>query len=305
MHYQWAHPGTVRISGATRKDYLQRQTSNDIDLLSPTRALPNLLTSANGRILEVFTLIEDGEEILMLSQAGHGPGLAQYFAKRVFFNDQVSIKDESAAWAQVELLGTDAAATLTALGFATSPQLDEVIEAKHDGVRIRAIGEEPFGDTQRVRLIYPNEAKLPLGAPVDFSERERLRIQAGVAGDPEFMNDYTPFELGMGRLVSATKGCYTGQEVLARQVTYDKIVRHLAKVSSDQPLERGVQLLADGKPVGAISSAVGNRGLAVLRKPCHEPGTQLNGRVGEQVFAVEVTPNHLPNPIYKAIPPKP
>jgi folate-binding protein YgfZ len=288
MHYQWAHPGTVRISGATRKDYLQRQTSNDMDLLSPTRALPNLLTSASGRILEVFTMVEDGDDLLMITQAGHGPGLAQYFAKRIFFNDQVVIKDESAAWGQAELLGNDAEDTLKQLGFARVPQLDEVLEAEHEGTRLRAIGEAPFGATPRVRLLFPAGAKLSLGETIDFAKREQLRIDAGVAGDPEFQNEYTPFELGLERLVAATKGCYTGQEVLARQVTYDKIVRQLAKVQSDQPLEPKTQLFVEGKAAGQVSSAIGNRGLAVLRKPHHEPGTALTAKIGEQEFPVTV-----------------
>jgi folate-binding protein YgfZ len=293
MHYQWAHPGTVRISGVTRKDYLQRQTSNDMDLLSPTRALPNLLTSASGRILEVFTMVEDGDDLLMITQAGHGPGLAQYFAKRIFFTDQVSIKDESDAWGQAELLGKNAEVSLKQLGLARMPELDEVFEAQHEGTRLRAIGEAPFGATPRVRLLYPASAvsKLTAGldSTIDFAKREQLRIEAGVAGDPEFQNEYTPFELGLERLVSATKGCYTGQEVLARQVTYDKIVRQIAKVQGEQSLEPKTQLFAENKAVGQISSAIGNRGLAVLRKPHHELGTALTAKIGEQEFPVTVS----------------
>jgi folate-binding protein YgfZ len=290
MHYQFAHPGTVRISGQTGKAYLQRQTTNDMDLLSASRALPNLLTSASGRILEVFTLVEDGEDILMLTQPGHGPGLAEYFGKRIFFNDQVSIKDESADWAQVELIGEEAVTSLKALGFAKAPTLDEVAATQeHSGVPLRAIGESPFGRQPRYLLLYPIGAELKLGAAIDFAKREQLRIEAGVAGDPEFQNEYTPFELGMERLVSATKGCYTGQEVLARQVTYDKVVRSLARVQADQELERGASLSADGKTVGQISSVAGRVGLAVLRKPHDLAGTQLDCRPsGTQKFHVEI-----------------
>lgn len=292
MYYAFAHPGTVRLSGTTRKDYLQRQTSNDMDLLSPTRALPNLLTSANGRILELFTLVEDGEDLLMLTQAGHGPGLAGYFAKRIFFNDQVKVSDESAAWAQVELHGSDAAEVLAGLGFAAAPGLDEVAEASFDGARLRAIGEPGFGQPLRYRLLFPSNGadKLAsrMGEAMDFATRDRLRIEAGLAGDPEFQNEYTPFELGLDALVSASKGCYTGQEVLARQVTYDKVVRQLSRVRGEQPLERGFQLLADGKLVGTISSVAGEFGLTVLRKPHHELGTQLVCRAGTQEVRVQV-----------------
>ena len=81
--YRILNPGLLRLGGETRVDYLQRQTTNDLGLLSPTRAVPSMLTSANGRILEVFTLVQDIDSIEMLTQPGHGPGLADYFKKHI------------------------------------------------------------------------------------------------------------------------------------------------------------------------------------------------------------------------------
>lgn len=96
--YLVPNPGYLLISGETRRDYIQRQTTNDIDLLSPTRALSSLLTSPTGRILEFFNLLEIDDAIAMLTQPGHGPGLAAYFQKHIFFNDKVVVQDRSADW---------------------------------------------------------------------------------------------------------------------------------------------------------------------------------------------------------------
>jgi folate-binding protein YgfZ len=268
--------GYLVFSGDTREDYLQRQTTNDLSLLSLTRALPNFLTSANGRILEFFTLLQVGESIGMLTQPGHGAGLADYFKKRIFFNDKVTVEDKSAEWVLIELYGPGAESSLRKLGFDCLPKPDEVLQSGS----LRAIGTP--GPAKVMVLLARPESDEVL-AKLDAKElgretRETLRIEAMQAGDPEFSGEYTPFELRLDRYVSTEKGCYTGQEVLARQVTYDKIVRRLVQVRSDSAIKSGTNVLAEGKSAGQVTSSassprLGHIALAVLRKPFDVGGT--------------------------------
>jgi len=302
-YYVVPEPGYVQVSGDTRRDYLQRQTTNDLDLLTPMRALPTILTSPSGRILEVFTLIENGDAIGLLTQPGHGPGLAAYFQKRVFFNDNVSIEDQSARWAQIEMHGPGAAAKLNDLGFAHTPALDEIVEADWQKSKLRAIGRESLADHPSFHLILPvgkfdqltNRLVNDRVESLSDESLETLRIEAGLPGTPEFNQEYTPFEVGLDRLVSAEKGCYTGQEVLARQVTYDKVVRHLVQLRAEHPLQAGAAIHAEGKNVGQITSAarsprLGRVALAMIRKPYDQPGTQVeikaNGVFSAFTYAV-------------------
>ncbi|MCL4258855.1 MAG: hypothetical protein KJZ53_10065, partial [Anaerolineales bacterium] len=224
--YRVPQPGALLLGGATRADYLQRQTTNDVGLLSPQRAVPTVLTNPSARILEVFTLLQQNDSVLLLTQPGHAAGLAAYFRRHLFFNDQVTIQDTGAAWAQIELYGPQLRNALAGLGFTHLPGLDEVVTSNWQNETLYAIGEEGF-----VQLLIPaglidssieqlNDQSM---ASLSHKERELVRIQAGRAGAPEFTDAYTPFEVGLGRYVSDTKGCYTGQEVLARQVTYDKV----------------------------------------------------------------------------------
>jgi folate-binding protein YgfZ len=284
--YPVPDPGYIQFSGETRRDYIQRQTTNDIDLLSPTSALPNLLTSPTGRILEYFTLLEIDGSIAMLTQPGHGPGLAAYFQKRIFFNDQVIVQGQSADWSQLELLGPKAAELLAQFYFLTTPVLDEVVVSNWKGHNLRAIGQLGFDANPRFRVLFPSVAKKLLLAQLtntptlSFASREILRIESSHAGDPEFAAETTPFELGMDRLVSTTKGCYTGQEVLARQVTYDKVVRRLIRLQADQPMMAGASLSADGKSIGQVTSAtisprMGPVALGVVRKPYDAANTEM------------------------------
>lgn len=286
--YVIQHPGYVRFAGDTRREYLQRQTTNNLDYLAANRALPSLLTSPTGRILERFTLIDEGDAIGMITQPGHGPGLAEYFGKRIFFTDQVTVKDASSQFAQIELHGLQASEVLMKLGFASAPAPNEIVTAQWSGIDVLAFGEEGFVGELRFLLIFSASQRdqltnrlIDLSVPqLDFATRELLRIEAGMAGDPEFQNEYTPFEVGLDGLVSTDKGCYTGQEVLARQVTYDKVVRHMVRLKAADAFERGASIFVDGKEVGKVSSAAnspegGHLGLAVIRKPRGQTGSQL------------------------------
>jgi len=279
-----AGAGCVRLGGATRFDYLQRQTTNDLGLLSAARALPNILTSATGRAVELFTMLEDGEDYLLLTPPERGAALADFFQKRIFFNDQVSVEDESAAWVQFEICGPKAAQALQSLGIQAPPKPDAVAQGRVDDWKLRAIGQ--LGTSWRLLAEAGATAAIEAAlagagaAALNDEAAELLRIEAGLPGAPELNGDYTPFELGLGDWVSATKGCYTGQEVLARQVTYDKVTRGLARLALDQAAEQGAEVVAEGKVVGkvtavAMSPTLGMLALAVLRKPHNEAGSQV------------------------------
>ncbi len=300
-YYVVPEPGTLLISGETRIEYLQRQSTNDMGLLAPTRAVPNILTSASGRILEVFALVQDGDAILLLTQPGHAAGLAAYFQKHLFFNDQVKIEDRSQHWAQIELHGPQAGAALAALGFERNPTLDEVLHIDFAGQPLRVIGEEGFASSPSFKLIMPSSlaeklvARLKVSGAeaLDLQTREILRVESGKPGAPEFVDTNTPFEIGLDRYVSAEKGCYTGQEVLARQVTYDKVVRHLTQLGAAQPIPVGAAVQAESKTIGTVSSAaasprLGELALAVLRKPYAQPGTKVEILAGTQAVPAQV-----------------
>src|SRR3990170_4678460 len=284
--YLTQSPGYLKISGATRREYLQRQTTNDLGLLSLARALPSLLTSSAGRVLEVFTLLDQGEELGLVTQPGHGPGLAAYFRKHRFFNDQMEITDQGPEWTQIEIHGPQGAEALARLGFSGAPGLDEVMHTSWQGQPVIALGEEGFTTALKFRVLAPAAIGEQISKEfadleqLDLSTQRVLRVEAKLAGDPEFNGEYTPFEIGLGRLVSAEKGCYTGQEVLARQVTYDKIVRSLAQLRAAELVEPGDVVLSAGKEIGNVTSAAvsprfGAIALAVLRRPHDEPGTKL------------------------------
>jgi folate-binding protein YgfZ len=122
-----------------------------------------------------------------------------------------------------------------------------------------------------------------------------LRVEAGIpAAGSELTEDVTPLEAGLRRFCDDHKGCYTGQEVIARQITYDKVANHLvgllpeAEVTARCALSAASGETSAGQGIGWVSSAAHSLALdrpialAFLRRAFATPGTQVMVRIGEQ-----------------------
>jgi folate-binding protein YgfZ len=287
--------GFLTIGGPDQLAFIQRQSTNDLRLLSAGRSLLTVLTTPAARIIDVLTLFltassEPGGvegSLGVLTLPGHGPATAAYLRSRIFFMDQVSLTDASAEYALIELLGPAAADDLQKAGLAL-PASDTGL-ADIDGAPARFIRRAGGW-----RLLLPAPAVSAAMAFLAAAGAEPLagasytvwRVEAGLPeGGFELVDEYTPLETGLAEAVSADKGCYTGQEVLARQLTYDKVTRRLVGLRLLLPAQPGEKVypLESDAPVGVITSAVesprfGAIALAVLKRPHHQPGTAV--RIG-------------------------
>jgi folate-binding protein YgfZ len=280
--YSIPDPGYVRIGGADRADYIQRQTTNDVRLLQPGRTLLTVLTSGTARILDVWRLIAepDAGPIAAITLPGRGAITARYLQSRIFFKDKVTVVDGSAAWTQFEIVGPAAGHILGGL-----PEPDQITAAEFDGVALRLIGLRPNaawviapaeqGDRLAARLVEAGAARL------NAAVYEALRIEGGRPGPArELTDDYTPLEANLDAAVSSTKGCYSGQEIIARQITYDKVARRLIGLRVEGMGMVGAAVQVEGRTVGVVTSAAesprhGPIALAVLRRPHCEPQTYV------------------------------
>ncbi|MQC26061.1 MAG: aminomethyl transferase family protein, partial [Chloroflexi bacterium] len=179
--------------------------------------------------------------------------------------------------------------------------VNAVVEGSNESGALRVIGQR--GPTQPDSFLVLAKAELQetiqaaletnSGEALSATSAKLLRVEAGLPGAGELLGDFTPFEVELAERVSGSKGCYTGQEVLARQVTYDKVTRQLAQLAVDGAVEVGADVLAGDKLVGKVSSVAtsprfGELALAVLRKPAHEPGTRLVIRIVAGEVAAKV-----------------
>lgn len=299
-YYILPDPGCARVGGEDRRAFFQRQTTNQVELLRPERSLLTVLTSPTARILDVLILLDEGDHILALTLPGRGGATGSYLRRRVFFMDKVTVSDESAAYAQVDVFGEDDA--LAGLGLSSLEQPNAAALAAGGLWAVHL--ETGFGLGWRlvapVRLLPEIEARLASVGAVQLAEAEYTlrRVEAGLASGREWNEDFTPLETGLSVSVSDSKGCYTGQEIIARQVTYDKVTRRLCSVRLDAPVSAPADLYTpDGAPAGRLTTAVGSPrfgviGLAVVKRPYDALGSRL--QVGDVDLGCHAEVNALP-----------
>jgi folate-binding protein YgfZ len=280
--------GFLRLTDSGRVDFLQRQTTNDLHQLSADRVVSTVLTSSIARILDVFSIIEERESLGVVSLPGRAAETAKFLRTRIFFTDKVRVDDISADIVQIRLVGPQADNILETLGIQT-PAPEYFIRWELAGTLVTVIGLETLVGTQ-YRFVAPviastviTDALEAAGAvALDAKTAEILRVETGQPGpQDELVDSYTPLEVGLEDFVSDSKGCYTGQEVIARQITYDKVTKKLVGIKLDRPAAVGAELNADGKSAGILTSAAnsprfGLIGLGVVRRQYAENGTKFS-----------------------------
>ncbi len=282
------NPGLMRVEGRDRIDFLHRQSTNDLKALAPGQVMTTLLTSPEGRMLDALTLFEDGDALLALTLPGRASETVARLRAHIFFMDKVSIADESADWGQIDLIGPRVSDMVIALGASQAPEPGQVVPlAMGDAWAWALAPERPLGE--RVRLLFPASAQEELFSRLQALNASLLRpetfelwrIAGGIPGDRELSEQYTPPEIGLLALISMTKGCYTGQEIIARQINYEKVARRLVRLQLDAPVAVGATVSGEGgRKAGEITSAApmpDGRGLAlaILRKPHFLPQTKV------------------------------
>lgn len=292
-YFQIDQPGYLRISGEDRQTFLQRQTTNDLRLLSFDNSLISALTSPTGRILDILTIFQEEEQLGVLTLPGLGSQTIEFLRSRIFFMDKVSLEDASQGVVLIELLGPRVAELIQHFGMQKPFEKDDLFHwIMIDGIQVRYLSQRAAGQ----RFLFPSEnADEVLDAIADFGGKplssdvfEVLRIEKGIpSAGHELVDKYTPLETGYQWAVSESKGCYTGQEVLARQITYDKITRQLVGLKLVEVSNPGDKLwsLEDGKQIGEITSSAwspthGPIALGILKQPYDQHGTEV--RVGEE-----------------------
>lgn len=285
--YEHEQAGYLRVHGEDRQDFLQRQSTNDVTMLAPERAVTTVLTSATARILDVLTLIHEPEAIGVVTLPGRAQATARFLQSKIFFNDQASVEVASDEVAQFDLIGPQAPTMMKSIGLGRPPSGEELLSGEVSGAPVKVFRKDRLG----YRLLIPAQDKERLinllqeaGAsslsPQDYAV---LRVEMGLPEvGHELTEDYTPLETGLDWTISGEKGCYTGQEVIARQITYDKVTRQIAGLRLAAEVKPGdrISALEGQRSVGEITSYVhsprlGHIALGVLRKPHHEPGTEV------------------------------
>lgn len=273
----WVDPDRthVHVEGSMAARLLGGLLSADVEALRPGDSALSFVLTPKGRPIAVPTVVRLEEAVLLDVSRAALPGLLDHFGTYLPPRfAPLTVLEEAR---RVSLLGPRASGVAAGLDLAGDPPLVPRAPEEGGGVDFYLLAGE--GED---REAIERAALAAGGAIVSPADYETWRIELGV---PRFGLDITadnlPQETGLvSRAVSFDKGCYTGQEVVARIHYRGHVNRHLRGIrpveppageSSEQPLEPGAELARQGRVVGVVTSACcsprfGPIGLAYLRR---------------------------------------
>lgn len=294
----WASD-VLRCTGSERHDFLHRMSTNDVLPLhtnnSDGMGIQTVIISEKARIIDVITLLEFQSETIILCSAGKAPPLLQWF-DTFLFSEDVTFSNLTNARHFFLVAGPQAVEALAHMTGLNSVVLYGMPLFYHQTCTINAIPlilirQKSFSELSFM-LIVDAEFQAALAESLgntlpelDEPTFELLRIEAGMPqSGAEWTELYNPLEAGLITAVSFTKGCYIGQEVVARLDAYNKVKFRLTGLSSANELHTGATLHADAQEVGIITSAAYSPArksylaLAYLRGAFMNPGTSVEVR---------------------------
>ena len=269
--------GLLVVSGPEAAEYLQGQLTNDTEAIGPGEWIYAALLDRKGHMQADMRVLRPGEDPdLWLDLEPKSLAAATRHLQMYKIGREVEVRDESDGHTLLSLIGpraTEFARAVECAFLRTTEGVDLIVPAaERDAVR---------------------EALLGAGAvEVSPEAAEILRIEAGRPRFGAEMGTATmPAEAGIvEQAVSFTKGCYIGQETVARLHYKGRPNRHLRGLRLSGPARPGDSVVLAEKEVGEVGSAVvspalGPIGLAILRREA-EPGTTV--AVGEDDVTAEV-----------------
>lgn len=239
------HRTILRVSGADRKSFLQGLITNDIQKLSGKTPLYAALLNPQGKVLFDFLLFEEGETILLDCWKEKAVALLQRLALYKL-RAKVTFAEDPALYVYADI--------------STHPLPHFLTDPRHSGLGQRLITSTP-------------QASSPA------AEYEAHRIALGIPESQDFIEERSfPMEFGLTDLhaISYTKGCYVGQEVIARSRTRGVLHKALHRITAKMDLPvMGTPITANGQEIGQLRSVANTTGLAMLRIQEAQEATEL------------------------------
>jgi tRNA-modifying protein YgfZ len=273
--------GMAHARGADAIDYLQSQLTNDLEALEAGDGCYAALLDRKGRMqadLRVLLLHEEDVFLDFEPVAGEAAlkHLSMYSVGR-----EVEVAEAASDWAVVSVIGPRA---LQATGFeGLGPEHAQTFRS-WDGIDVLGVATDTGVDLIGRASDRDGLLALLRSAGVAEVSPEAAEIVRVESGRPRFGREMTtetiPQEAGINeRAVSFTKGCYIGQETVARLHYKGKPNRHLRGLRLDAPVADGEPIVLGKKEVGRVGTAVlspalGPIALAIVRREA-EPGTRV------------------------------
>lgn len=230
----------LRVEGADALDLFHRIAASDVRAIQPGGFASVVFTDDKGRVIDAPVVHRRDDHFALICGPTRGPATCAWIERWVIMED-VTVKP-----------------------------LDETV--------VEVLADDP----REASAFVVQAATVPDGLDVIDLETWRAHfIRAGVVvAGPALEAGTNPLEIGWRDRIAFAKGCYIGQEVVARLDTYDKVKRTVARLRTEPGAPAGAALRIGAKKVGLVLDAVGPDALAIVDKSV-EPETALDVRADD------------------------
>jgi folate-binding protein YgfZ len=273
--------GKLALTGSEGKTFLQGQVSNDVEALTDGHGCYATFLTPKGKMLGDLRILDAGDELLLDTERVALQDLFNMI-RRFSLGYDAELHKRTVQRGLLSLIGPEAASIAGATAVGPDEHDHAVVEL--DGIAARAIRTDlgidllcDASETERLSAALQRAGATPISDDTAECVRiEHARPRYGIDLDDSVI----PQEAGLNeRGVSFTKGCYVGQETVARLYYRGKPNRRLRGLRCADPVQPGDELQLDGRAVGTVSSAavsprLGPLALALVRREA-PPGSTV------------------------------
>ena len=295
--------GMVKAVGVDVLDLLNRLSTNRVDNLRAGEGAPTIFTNEKGRIIDLVYVLNLGEFVLLLTGDGAQEQVMEWVDRYTFIEDS-TLDDVTESMSLVSVAGQEASDLLQGVTGLDLAGLGAYGSSgfESDGLKGWMVRMD-VGEFPGFQVLVENGDKQALleklsahgATSVDREAWEAFRIRSGApVYGKELGESRNPLEAGLIGAIDFTKGCYIGQEVIARLDTYEKVQRALVSLRVGGSWEEGDVLKVDGRRVGEITSLAtvsgdgDGVGLGYVRLPEATVGKRFVGSDGSWAEVVGV-----------------
>ncbi len=316
-----SHFGKLRIMGNDSIDLLNRISTNDLSGLRPGMGKQTFFLTEKGKVIDLCTVTAQQESLRVRTSPGNSINVKKWIEKFIISED-VRVEDVTGIFPKLYVAGPSASVFLKQIVHSSHRTLLDLEKMPLNNFirtfmgpfevflsRTRLALDKGYiillnqDDTQSVWNMLLEYSKNLGVVPAGLETFEILRIETGTPLYPNELNEnVNPLEVDNLEALSFTKGCYVGQEVVARLQTYDKVRRRLVGLAASSRIPAGSKIL-DAKQssngseseIGFVTSSTRSPGLgkeialAYISLQQVVPGTDLLVRVGGKTVHAEMS----------------
>lgn len=293
-----SHSGIIELKGNDVLDFIHRVATNDVKNLPKEGIADTIFTTEKGKIIDYTKLLNFESHHLLITSADFRNKVVSWINKYIITDDVKTTITEN-KYHIFELSGPQAGSFVTLICGNIANQIQPntfkiihtegilfflaKIENVKNGIKFWTISDEENAK-RLTKYILENKGIFNFNF-IGEDAYNTYRIEQGIPIAPHELNDeVNPHEAGLMDIVSSTKGCYIGQEVIARLETYDKIQKYISGIEFLEPPSPEARFILqdeDGIEAGNVTSSTYSLklkkyiGLGFVRKNFRETEKKL------------------------------